>query len=224
MADMAVPALVGAVHAGYAALRLAAWLEGQRGGWALSPTGSVGIGGLGQMFRLLTQRSFIQMAESRRQDIEQPKDVILPCTGDVGVELVRTPADQRGLLVATIRDVSEWRRQKAEEFGDDAIARKRSLRAKQALRNLANFVEAMPDEDPDLNLYALRRAGERKGGLRLAPDSVLLLSRFGLDRGAWQSTEPTESQMRNVLRRIDGVEARERHARKLRAEMGYGDE
>jgi hypothetical protein len=30
--------------------------------------------------------------------------------------------------------------------------------------------------------------------------------------------------MRNILRRIDGIEARERHARKLRAAGGYGDE
>jgi hypothetical protein len=164
------------------------------------------------------------MAESRRQHTEQPKDAAVTNTGDVGGEFGRTPPAQRRLLVATIRDTAEWRRQKAEEFGDDAIARKRSLRAKQALRNLANFVEAMPDDDPDLNLYALRRVGERKGGLRLAPDSVLLLSRFGLDRGAWQSTKPIESQMRNVLRRIDGIEARERHARKLRADMGYGDD
>jgi hypothetical protein len=30
--------------------------------------------------------------------------------------------------------------------------------------------------------------------------------------------------MRNVLRRIDGIEARERNARKRRAEQGYGDD
>jgi hypothetical protein len=30
--------------------------------------------------------------------------------------------------------------------------------------------------------------------------------------------------MRNVLRRLDGIEARERSARKKRAEEGYGDD
>ncbi len=164
------------------------------------------------------------MAESRRQDTEQPKTGAGACTGDVDGVLVRTPADQRLLLAATIRSTAEWRGQKAREFGDDAIARKRSLRAKLALRTLANFVEAMPNDDPDLNLHALRRVDERKGELRLAPDSFFLLSRFSLDKGAWQASKPSESQMRNILRRIDGIEARERHARKQRADMGYGDE
>jgi len=140
------------------------------------------------------------------------------------MEPVRAPADQRVLLATTIRDVAHWRKEKADEFGDDPIARKRSLRAKQALKTLANFVEAMPDDDPDLNLYALRRMDERDGRLSITPDSFMLLSRFGMDRGAWQAARPTESQMRNVLRRIDGIEARERHARKLRAEAGYGDD
>src|ERR1700682_989413 len=140
------------------------------------------------------------------------------------MDSVRTSADQRRLLVRTIRDTAEWRHRKVEEFSDDAIARKRSLRAKQALGALANFVEAMPDGDSDLNLYALHRTEERDGRLLLAPDSLTLISRFGMDRGAWQASRPTESQMRNVLRRVDGIEARERHARKLRAEKGYGDD
>ncbi len=135
----------------------------------------------------------------------------------------RTLEDQRRLLAATVRNTAEWRGHKADEF-DDATARKRSLRAKQALRTLANFVEAMPDEDPDLGLYALRRVEERDGLLWLTPDGAALLSRFGLGKGAWQSSTPSESQMRNVLRRIDGIEAQERRARKERAEQGYGDE
>lgn len=140
------------------------------------------------------------------------------------MDSVRTSADQRRLLVLTIRNTAEWRGQKADEFEGDAIARKQNLRAKQALRALANFVEVMPDEDPDLNLHALRRASGHGGRLSLTLDSVYLLSRFGLDKGAWQSSRPTENQMRNILRRIDGIEARERHARKLRTEMGYGNE
>lgn len=140
------------------------------------------------------------------------------------MESVRAPADQRVLLAATIRDVARWRKGKADEFGDDTIARKRSLRAKQALKTLANFVEQMSDDDPDLHLYALRRTNERDGRLSVTLDSLMLLSRFGMDRGAWQAARPTENQMRNVLRRIDGTEARERHARKLRSEAGYGDD
>lgn len=131
---------------------------------------------------------------------------------------------ERSLLVRTIRDTAEWRKRKVEEFGDDVIARKRGLRAKQALGALANFVEAMPDDDPDLSLYALHRVEEQDGKLVLTRDSLTLISRFGMDRGAWQASRPTERQMRNVLRRVDGIEAQERHARKLRAERGYGDD
>jgi hypothetical protein len=139
------------------------------------------------------------------------------------MESVRAPARQRELLVATIRGAAEWRRGKAEQFADDAMARKQSLRAKSALRTLANFVEAMPDTDPDLDLYALRRIAPRNDRLDLARESSVLLSRFGLDRGAWQSPTPSESQMRNVLRRIDGIEARERAARKRRGEEHGGE-
>lgn len=139
------------------------------------------------------------------------------------MECLRSASDQRVLLATTIRDVAEWRRCKADEFADDAIARKRGLRARYALNALANFVEALPDDDPDLSLYALRRTDERDGKLLITRDGLMLLSRFGIDRGAWQATRPTENQMRNALRRLDGIEARERHASKLRAEAGYGD-
>ena len=93
-----------------------------------------------------------------------------------------------------------------------------------ALRTLANFVDELPDDDADINLYALRRTDERDGRLGLTDDAAVLLSRFGLHRGAWQASKPSESQMRNVLRRLDGIEARERAERKRRAEQGYGEE
>lgn len=136
----------------------------------------------------------------------------------------RSPTDQRRLLATTIRAAADWRAQKADEFADDAIAHRRSLRAKQALRTLANFVEELADDDLDLNLHALSRVEVREGRLQLTPDAGTLLSRFGLGKGSWQASKPTESQMRNVLRRIDGIEAQERRARKERAELGYGDE
>lgn len=136
----------------------------------------------------------------------------------------RAPADQRRLLAETIRASAQWRRRKADEFGEDKDARRGNTRAASALRTLANFVDALPDDDPDLNLHALSRTGERDGALDLSADGYVLLSRFGLNHGTWQSSSPGENQMRNVLRRIDGIEARERAERKQRAEQGYGDD
>jgi hypothetical protein len=137
---------------------------------------------------------------------------------------VRPIADQRRLLLATIRSAAYWRRDKADEFDENAAARKANLRAKAALLHLANFVEELPDDDLDLHLHALHRLDEHDGTLRLTPDGIALLSRFGMSKDAWQSSTPTENQMRNVLRRVDGVEAKERRARKERAEAGYGDD
>lgn len=93
---------------------------------------------------------------------------------------VRTRGEQRDALVATIRDSAEWRRRKANEFEDEPVSRKASLRARQALRTLANFVEALPDDDPGLNLHALRRVELSEGRLALTDEAKLLLSRFGI--------------------------------------------
>jgi hypothetical protein len=131
---------------------------------------------------------------------------------------------QRRLLVETIRASAHWRQGKAEEFQDDDDARRHNARAALALRRLAKFVEGLPDNDQDLNLAALSRTEAREGRLTLSTDASVLLSRFGLGQGAWKSGPPNESQMRNVLRRLDGIEARERRARKERAEAGYGDD
>lgn len=60
--------------------------------------------------------------------------------------------------------------------------------------------------------------------MHLTDDGMTLLSRFGINIGSWGDTRPTESQMRNVLRRVDGIEAKERRARKERAQAGYGDD
>lgn len=137
----------------------------------------------------------------------------------------RPAPDQRRLLAETIRSAARWRRGKADEFGDDAEARRANVRAATALRVLANFVDGLADDDPDLHLYALCRTAERPGGvLDLTEDASVLLSRFGIKRGSWQASTPTENQMRNVLRRLDGIEARERAERKRRAEQGYGDD
>jgi hypothetical protein len=140
------------------------------------------------------------------------------------VQEPRPAAAQRHLLAETIRSTAQWRRRKADQFRDDEEARRGNARAAAALRRLANFVEALPDDDPDLSLYALCRTAEKGGRLELAEDGSVFLSRFGLNQGTWQSSAPTEDQMRNVLRRLDGFEARERRARKERAEQGYGED
>lgn len=130
----------------------------------------------------------------------------------------RPAPDQRRLLAETIRSTARWRRRKADEFGDDAEARRASVRAASALRTLANFVDGLSDDDPDLRLYALCRTGERPGrGLDLTEDASAHLSRFGIKRGSWQAPTPTENQMRNILRRLDGIEAHERAERKQAA-------
>jgi hypothetical protein len=140
------------------------------------------------------------------------------------VQEKRRASVQRHLLVETIRASARWRQGKAEEFRDDEDARRENARAELALRALAKFVAGLPDGDPELNLSALSRTDERDGRLVLTMDASVLLSRFGLDHRTWRSGAPGESQMRNVLRRIDGIEARERAARKQRAEEGYGDD
>jgi hypothetical protein len=137
---------------------------------------------------------------------------------------VRPIADQRRLLVATIRGAADWRAGRADKFEHDRNAHRENVRAKTALRTLANFVEGLPDDDRDLDLHALRLADEHDGRLELTDDGMTLLSRFGINIGSWGDTRPTESQMRNVLRRVDGIEAKERRARKERAEAGYGDD
>jgi hypothetical protein len=140
------------------------------------------------------------------------------------VQEKRAAAHQRRVLVETIRASAQWRGRKADEFADDKDARRENSRAALALRRLANFVDGLPANDPELNLPALARTEARDGRLVLATEASVLLSRFGLGYGSWKSGPPDESQMRNVLRRLDGIEARERAARKQRAEDGYGDE
>jgi hypothetical protein len=141
-------------------------------------------------------------------------------------ETPRPAADQRRLLAETIRRTAGWRRRKSDEYrdADDHRRGRENARVASALRTLANFVDELPDDDPDLDLHALRRTEERNGQLALTDDAAVLLSRFGLNPGAWQAAKPPEIQMRNVLRKLDGVEARERAGRKRRAEQGYGDD
>jgi hypothetical protein len=140
------------------------------------------------------------------------------------VQEPRSAAEQRRLLAETIRSTARWRRDKSDEFRDDEKLRRENARVASALRTLANFVDGLPDDDPDINLYALCRTDEQNGRLHLADEGVVLLSRFGLNQGTWQASKPSENQMRNLLRRLDGAETRERAKRNRRAEQGYGDD
>ena len=109
-------------------------------------------------------------------------------------------------LVNTIRNTAKWRRSKSYEFAADADEQRKNRRSMVALQTLANFVEALPDADPDL--ACLRHSAPAGEQYRLCPEALRLLSRFGLNYGMWHADSPTEAQMRNILRRIEGAEAR----------------
>lgn len=81
-----------------------------------------------------------------------------------------------------------------------------------AIQIAAKFVESLPDNDRDLGwLRYVRVEGER---VILSEESLDLLSRFGIGRGAWNDGPPDERQIRNLLRRISGAESRERAAQR----------
>jgi hypothetical protein len=132
----------------------------------------------------------------------------------------RTPAQQRELLAATVRFVADWRSAKAEEFPAE-FATEQSQRAVLAINQLAEFVEGMADDDRDLmGLKAMRNVEEGSGKLIITPETFDHLSRFGMQKSAWLGGDVesrgviSERQMRNELRRLDGIESRERAAEK----------
>lgn len=125
------------------------------------------------------------------------------------------PTASRDALVETIRATARWRAQVAREHVDDHVARRRSHRAMTGLAHLAKHVAGLDPDDRDLRW--LRHLEPRPDGtLTLADESRDLLSRFGMDKGAQNHgrPEPTDAQVRNLLRRMDGAEANERAARR----------
>jgi hypothetical protein len=108
-----------------------------------------------------------------------------------------------------MRHTARWRRTQAQRF-DDRIARHRSHRAMVAISIAAKFVEQLDPNDRDLAW--LRYADAQDGRVELCESSRELLSRFGMDPGAWQDGPPDERQVRNLLRRLAGAEAAERGA------------
>jgi hypothetical protein len=123
----------------------------------------------------------------------------------------------RANLVEALRDTARWRRTKATEFADDGIARRRSHRAMVAIQVAAKFVDSLPDDDHDLRWLTYVEV-DRHGRAVLCEESRELLSRFGMDPGAWTEGPPSDQQIRKLLRRLDGAEARERAALRRHAQ------
>jgi hypothetical protein len=63
-------------------------------------------------------------------------------------------------------------------------------------------------------LRTLTRVEDSGGKLILTPEGFDLLSRFRMSVSTRTESDPTEAQMRNILKRLDGVEGRERAAEK----------
>lgn len=118
-------------------------------------------------------------------------------------------------LVETIRRTAAWRRQKGVEFADDDRARRKSFRAASAQRTLANFVAGLAEDDPDITVFRNSEVAGEGTYLALCREGLVMLSRFGMEQGAWDArSKPSEAQMRNVLRRVNGAEQAARHRAK----------
>jgi hypothetical protein len=117
----------------------------------------------------------------------------------------------RANLVKALRDTARWRKTKATQFADDSIAQHRSHRAMVAIQVAAKLIASLPDDDRDLR-WLMHVEVDRHGRAALCEESRELLSRFGIDPGAWTDGPPSERQIRKLLRRLDGAEARERAA------------
>lgn len=126
----------------------------------------------------------------------------------------RTPAELHALLVAQMRSTAKWRKAKAEEFADDYDSSTRSRRAAAALGYAANVVEAWDPGDDDLRWLAHADADSTR--LVFCEEALDVLSRFGMGRGAWNRgvSHPDEVQIRKLLRRMAGADARERGAQR----------
>lgn len=126
----------------------------------------------------------------------------------------------RQRLAETIRRTARWRRAKGDEYPE---ARKHNARGAAALRVLANFAESMELDDLDLRAMRASRLTPDGEAYRLSREASDKLAGFGLGRGSWQGPTPDEAQLRNILRRVEGQEAKNRHLMRQRAEAGYGE-
>jgi hypothetical protein len=83
----------------------------------------------------------------------------------------------RNAVVAYLNDQADWRDRKAAEYPEDA----RNARSAAALRELAGYVETLPDDDD--KLAALMEVQERYDLDVFAPDeeAARMISRVGFD-------------------------------------------
>lgn len=126
----------------------------------------------------------------------------------------------RQRVAETIRRTARWRRAKANEHPE---FHKDNARGATALRRLANFVESMAVDDLDLRAMRASRLTSDGEAYRLSREASDKLAGFGLGRGSWQGPTPDEAQLRNILRRVEGQEAKNRHLMRQRADAGYGE-
>ncbi len=135
----------------------------------------------------------------------------------------------RKRLAHTIDSIAMWRKQMASDYADDWRARRANNRVHHALRQLTRFIYSLPADDRDLRNLRSAPIWQRAGGweaLHLDDATIALLGRFWINQGAsnGRNPQPTEVQMRRMLRQADGSEQRRRREARQRAEAGYGDE
>ena len=122
-------------------------------------------------------------------------------------------ATHAALLAASIRHAAKRRAATALNYGVDSARRERFYSAVSGLHELANFVERLPADDPDLQLDALQSApisaDETHYMLSRETDHVLL--RFWMHAPQTHGeAPPTEALMRKMLRRLNDAEAQAR--------------
>jgi hypothetical protein len=121
---------------------------------------------------------------------------------------------KRDLLAQTIWRVKEGRYLMLEDATEEGPVpewvRKRHQGSAHGLRCLSMFVRSLNEDDLDLRLLRhLDPHPKDSSILFLHSETLHMLRRFWADKGARQGqAEPTEAQMRNILRRMDGAEQR----------------
>jgi hypothetical protein len=106
---------------------------------------------------------------------------------------------QRDLLAQHLREQSEWRAAKAEEYPEDA----RNRRCAEALANLAAYVDARPDDDPVIERLAAVAYFEDL--YMPAEEAGRMISRYGFDRFT-----PPPDEFLGDLADAEGAEAVDR--------------
>jgi hypothetical protein len=88
-----------------------------------------------------------------------------------------SPAEARTKLAELVREQARWRETKLDEDELDA----RSRRSAERLWRLAEYVDALPDEDPRLAALARVHDQYRHDAFVVGDDARYLVSRFSFD-------------------------------------------